>query len=99
MNLLERAISGHMKQFAFLASIVLAAWVAGAQVRPKLAISRSTNQTVVIDWPATNTGFVLQVSITPVISNWQLSDYPPVFKPTDQVFCVSVPATNASGFY
>ena len=88
-----------MKQFAFLVLIAFAAWVAGAQVRPKLAISRSTNQTVVIDWPATNTGFVLQASITPAISNWQLSDYPPVFKPTDQVFCVSVPATNASGFY
>lgn len=88
-----------MKQFAFLVLIVFAAWVAGAQVRPKLAISRSTNQTVVIDWPATNTGFVLQASITPAISNWQLSDYPPVFKPTDQVFCVSVPSTNDSGFY
>lgn len=69
-----------------------------AQVRPRLSIN-ATNQTVLINWPATNTGFILQEAAMPAVSNWQSSTAWPMFDSTNRVFTDSMPAANSSRFY
>ena len=88
-----------MKWLAFLTLLTFAGLVALAQVQPRLAISRNTNKTVVISWPATNTGFVMQEATTPAMSNWLGCASSPLFDPTNEVFTVSVPTANTSRFY
>jgi len=95
----DKRVSQYVKQLPFLAFIAFAGLVALAQIGPRLAIAGGTNRTVIINWPATNTGVVLQSSPTPAVSNWQLSDYPPVFEPSDQVFSVVALTTNAATFF
>ena len=86
-------------QLIISAFFALAGWLVVAQVGPRRTISGNSNQTVVVNWPATNTGFVLFSAGTTPLSNWQQSDYPTVFNPVAQAFSVAVPATNPSAFY
>ena len=88
-----------MKRLIIPSIVVLAGWLAVAQVGPRLTISGSSNQTAVIQWPATNTGFVLLTAGTPAVTNWQASGYPSLFDATAQTFQVSVAAENPFGFY
>jgi hypothetical protein len=94
-----------MKRFvtiALLASICIAAWLgivlpASAQSLPPLRVHATSNRTVCISWPSTNTGFTLQESSAP--THWQSSPLTPTFNSNSAAFSVAASATNELRFF
>jgi len=64
---------------------------------PTLRIARSANATVVVAWPATVTGFVLEKNSTLGTTNWATVTNPPVTVGTEKQ--VTLPASGSGTFY
>ena len=89
-----------MRHGCTLPALVVLCGASGlAQGLPVLNLSVTNNRTVLINWVATNTGFVLQESTALPLPNWQGSASPVIFNPNNGTFSASVSVTNASYFY
>ena len=64
---------------------------------PTLRIARSANATVVVAWPATVNGFVLEKNSTLGTTNWTTVTNPPVTVGTEKQ--VTLPASGSGTFY
>ena len=81
----------------FFALVVLIGLAGLAQTLPKLNVNPASNRTVVITWPYTNAGFVLQESGR--LTNWQSSPLTPVFNSNAATFAVAAAETNPARFF
>jgi hypothetical protein len=93
-----------MKRIALLSvCAVVCFWVMSsvpAQNLPKLSAHASSNRTLSVTWPYTNSGFALQESSALLsASTWQASLIVPAFDSNSAAFSVSVPATNAARYF
>ena len=80
--------------------LTTSALVALGQSLPRLNINSSSNHQVLVAWPYTNSGFSFQEAkaLSPA-TNWQASEFAPVFDSNRVQFSVSAPATNAANFF
>ena len=87
-----------MKPACILLALVGSSYLAAlAQMLPQLTVNTSSNQTVRIFWPYTNSGFSLQEAAA--LTNWRTSALTPSFDSNRNAFSVSVSASNAGSFF
>ncbi|HWV98895.1 MAG TPA: beta-galactosidase [Candidatus Acidoferrum sp.] len=70
-----------------------------AQILPPLSMHPNTNHQVVVSWPYTNSGFVLQEATNLKTASWPSSAFSVAFNSNNSTFSVSAATTNATDFF
>jgi hypothetical protein len=97
------ALMTGMKKLRFVALLAAAHCLCCAtmpgQNLPALGVVPSTNHTVLVSWPHTNSTFVLQDAIDLAGGAWRSSTLLPAFNSNSSSFSVSARATNVAKFF